>query len=153
MQMTLQEKIDALPAGAVVPKTSVQVAVEYGINPDILLQWTDYLRRSRGAPASTLYAWHAFGTPAYDSLSEWTSPVARLFNGLKPSTRQELAAFYQTLFDRADGDVHAVERAARANATTIHLAIRHVAIKIRELWRLAGVRGMAEHRPNQHHQA
>ena len=91
-----------LPAGAVVPKTSVQVAVDYGINPDILLQWTDYLRRSRGAPASVLYAWHAFGTPAYDSLAAWTSPVARLFDGLKHSTRQELAAFYQTLFDRAN---------------------------------------------------
>ena len=92
-----------LAMGAVVPKTSVQVAVDYGINPDILLQWTDYLRRSQGAPASILYAWHVFGTTAYDSLSEWTSPVARLFDGLKPSTRQELAAFYQTLFDRADG--------------------------------------------------
>ena len=66
-----------LAVGAVVPKTSVQVAVDYGINPEILLQWTDYLRRSRGAPASILYAWHAFGTPAYDSLAEWTSPVAR----------------------------------------------------------------------------
>ena len=92
-----------LAVGAVVPKTSVQVAVDYGINPEILLQWTDYLRRSRGAPASVLYAWHVFGTPAYDSLAEWTSPVARLFDGFKPSTRQELAAFYQSLFDRADG--------------------------------------------------
>jgi hypothetical protein len=77
-----------LAVGAAIPKTSVQLANDYGINPDILLQWTEYLRRSRGAPASVLYAWHAFGTPAYDSLAEWTSPVARLFNGVKHSTRQ-----------------------------------------------------------------
>lgn len=93
---------NSLPIGAVVPKTSAQLASEYGINPDILSQWTDYLRRSRGAPASVLHAWQAFGTPAYDSLSEWRSPVARLFEGIRPSTRKELAAFYQNLFDRAD---------------------------------------------------
>ena len=104
-----------LAVGAVVPKTSVQLAVDYGINPDILLQWTDYLRRSRGAPASILYAWHAFGTPAYDLLAEWTSPVARLLDGRKPSTRQELAAFYQSLFDRADGAWRALHPEALAD--------------------------------------
>ena len=91
-----------LPEDAPIPKTRAQLAARYQLNPDMLLQWAERLRRSKGAPASILYAWHAFGTAAYDSLSEWTSPLARLFEGVEPSTRQELARFYQTLFDRAD---------------------------------------------------
>ena len=90
-----------VPEGAPIPKTRAQLAAEFDLNRDILLQWAERLRRSKGAPASVLYAWHAFGTPGYDSLSEWRSPVATLFEGVRPATQEELAAFYQELFEQA----------------------------------------------------
>ena len=91
-----------LAEGTPVPKTRAQLAAEFDLNPNILLQWAERIRSSHGAPSSVLYAWHAFGTPAYDSLSDWKSPVATLFEGLRPSTREGLATVYQELFDRAD---------------------------------------------------
>lgn len=91
-----------LAEGTPIPKTRAQLAAEFDLNPDILLQWAERIRWSNGAPSSVLYAWHAFGTPAYDSLSEWKSPSATLFEGVRPSTREGLAAVYQELFDRAD---------------------------------------------------
>ena len=92
----------ALAGGTPIPKTRAQLAAEFDLNPDILLQWAERIRWSNGAPSSVLYAWHAFGTPDYESLSSWKSPVASLFEGLRPSTREGLAAVYQELFDRAD---------------------------------------------------
>ena len=91
-----------LAEGMPVPKTRAQLAAEFDLNPDILLQWAERIRRSNGAPSSVLYAWHAFGTPDYDSLSGWKSPVSTLFEGVRPSTREGLATLYQELFDRAD---------------------------------------------------
>ena len=63
----------ALAEGTPVPKTRAQLAAEFDLNPDILLQWAERIRRSNGAPSSVLHAWHAFGTPDYDSLSDWKS--------------------------------------------------------------------------------
>ena len=91
-----------LAEGTPVPKTRAQLAAEFDVNPDILRQWAERIRRSNGAPSSVLHAWHAFGTPDYDSLSDWESPVAALFEGVRPSTREGLAAVYQEVFDRAD---------------------------------------------------
>ena len=91
-----------LAEGTPIPKTRAQLAAEFDLNPDILLQWAERIRWSNGAPSSVLYAWHAFGTPDYDSLSDWKSPVATLFEGVRPSTREGLAAAYQELFDRAE---------------------------------------------------
>ena len=90
-----------LPDGAGIPRNRTRLAAERGLNRDILLRWAERLRASKGAPASVLYSWHAFGTPDYDSLSEWVSPVAALFEGVRPSTREELATFYHELFERA----------------------------------------------------
>ena len=42
------------------PKTTAQVARQYGVNPGFLDQWVERLNRSKGAPASVLFAWHAF---------------------------------------------------------------------------------------------
>ncbi len=91
-----------LAEGTPMPKTRAQLASDFGLNPDILLQWAERIRWSDGAPSSALYAWHAFESPDYDSLSRWESPVATLFEGIRPSTREGLAAVYQELFDRAD---------------------------------------------------
>ena len=91
-----------LAEGTPIPKTRAQLAAEFDLNPDILLQWAERIRRSHGAPSSVLYAWHAFGTPDYGSLAGWKSPVATLFEGVRPSTPEGLAAVYQELFDRAD---------------------------------------------------
>lgn len=91
-----------LAEGTPIPKTRAQLAAEFDLNPDILLQWAEHIRRSHGAPSSVLYPWHAFGTPEYGSLAGWKSPVATLFEGVRPSTLEGLAAVYQELFDRAD---------------------------------------------------
>ena len=92
----------SIPEGAPIPKTRAQLAAEFDLNRDILLQWAERLRQSKGAPASVLYPWHAFGTPDYGSLSEWKSPAATLFEGVRPTTREGLAAVYQELFEQAD---------------------------------------------------
>ena len=99
----------ALAEGTPIPKTRAQLAAEFDLNPDILLQWADRMRWSSGAPSSALYAWHAFGTPDYDALAGWESPVATLFEGVRPSTREGLAAVYQELFDRAERAWKALE--------------------------------------------
>jgi hypothetical protein len=95
----------ALPVGTPVPKTDVQVAREYGINPGFLDHWAEEMSRAKGAPHSVLFAWYAFqssGSLDYKSLSGWTSPAAKLFQGFHPKTREELAARYQELFRQAD---------------------------------------------------
>ena len=107
-----------LATEAVLPKTAAQLAVEYGLNADILSQWADYLRRSKGAPNSAFYAWHAFGTPAYASLDQWTSPVARLFGSTRPSARRALADFYQSLFNRAESAWQAIAPASTRGQET-----------------------------------
>ncbi len=91
-----------LAEGTPIPKTRAQLASEFDLNPGILLQWAERIQWSNSAPSSVLYAWHAFGTGDYKSLSGWKSPVATLFEGARPSTREGLAAVYQELFDRAD---------------------------------------------------
>ena len=85
-----------LPDGIRPPKTHEQLAREYDVNRGFLKQWIDRLRRSRGAPASVFYAWHAFGTDA--SLDDWMSPAAKYFSDFRPAGRRSLAAHYESLF-------------------------------------------------------
>ena len=88
-----------LPAGAPIPKTLDQLAREFDVNSSFLKQWVERLRRSKGAPASVFFGWHAFGTD--QTLDEWASPAAELFRDFDPSNREELAARYGVLFRRA----------------------------------------------------
>ena len=88
-----------LPEGIRPPKTHEQLAREYDVNRDFLKQWIDRLRRSRGAPASVFYAWHAFGVDA--SLDDWLSPAAKHFADFRPADRRALAAHYESLFRQA----------------------------------------------------
>ncbi len=88
-----------LPEGIRPPKTHEQLAREYDVNRDFLKQWIDRLRRSRGAPASVFYAWHAFGVDA--SLDDWLSPAAKHFADFRPADRGALAAHYESLFRQA----------------------------------------------------
>ncbi|MBL8174266.1 MAG: DUF1549 domain-containing protein [Bryobacterales bacterium] len=85
-----------LAAGKAAPRTLVQIARHYDINPSILEQMVEHLERSNGAAASVLYAFENFGKqrPA----GEWTSPAAKLLEGFTGGTRQALADRYQTLF-------------------------------------------------------
>jgi cytochrome c553 len=94
----------SLPAGTPAPKTNIQVAREYGINPGFLDHWAEEMRRAKGAPHSVLFAWYAFqanGSLDDKSVSGWTSPAAKVFEGFHPKTRAELAARYQQLFQQA----------------------------------------------------
>jgi len=80
-----------------VPRTVVQIASEFGVNPGFLEQMVDYLKRSDGAVASPLYAWEILGTEA--ALPAWASPVAKLFGGFPDSSKPEaLAARFEQLF-------------------------------------------------------
>jgi hypothetical protein len=88
-----------LPAGTPAPKTTVQIARQYGVNPSFLEQMVAHLRRSDGAPASVLYAWEIYGTDK--PLAAWTSPTAKLFADFRPANRAALAARYQELFAAA----------------------------------------------------
>ena len=95
----------SLPAGAPVPKTNVQIARQYGINPGFLNHWAEEMVRAKGAPNSVLFAWYAFdakGSLDDNSLSGWTSPAATRFQGFRPKTREQLAAHYQESFQEAD---------------------------------------------------
>jgi len=94
-----------LPAGTPIPKSNVQIAREYGINPGILDHWVEEMHRAKGAPHSVLFAWYVFDAQhALDSktLSAWTSPAAQSFQQFHPKTREELAAKYQQLFQEAN---------------------------------------------------
>lgn len=94
------EKILLAPhIGPLTPRTAVQIANKYGVNPDFLDQLVDYLERSNGATASVLYAWETLGTDA--PRSNWTSPVAQLFQNHRGATREELASHYEALFRQA----------------------------------------------------
>jgi hypothetical protein len=84
---------------AKVPLSVVQIANLYQVNPGFLEQLVDYLQRSNGAPASVLYAWEIQGTGAL--LSAWSSPAAALFPAASTSSRETLAARYETLFHQA----------------------------------------------------
>ncbi|MDX1983799.1 MAG: DUF1549 domain-containing protein [Bryobacteraceae bacterium] len=88
-----------LPAGQPVPRTIVQIARRYDVNPSILQQMVEHLERSKGAPASVLYAFENFGLEKPDA--PWTSPAAKLFEGFRAATREDVAARYQQLFTRA----------------------------------------------------
>ena len=88
-----------LPDGIRPPKTHEQLAREYDVNRGFLKQWIDRLRRSRGAPASVFYGWHAFGADA--SFDDWMSPAAKYFSGFRPAGRRSLAAHYESLFRQA----------------------------------------------------
>ena len=88
-----------LPPGSVIPRTIVQIARRHDVNPRFLQQMVDHLERSKGASASALYAFENFGLDG--SPSAWTSPVAKLFEGLSANTREEVAAHYQRLCLRA----------------------------------------------------
>ena len=79
---------------AEVPRTVVQIAAAFGVNPGFLEQMVDYLKRSDGAVASPLYAWEVYGSP----LTAWASPAAPLFAGFPASSPEALAAKYEELF-------------------------------------------------------
>ena len=74
----------------------MQIANQYGVNPGYLMQLVDYLQRSNGATASVLYAWEILGTGA--RLSDWASPVAKLFTDQPAGAPEALAARYEALF-------------------------------------------------------
>jgi hypothetical protein len=84
------------------PLTIVQIANRHGVNPGYLMQLVDYLQRSNGATASALYAWEILGTGA--RLSNWASPVAKLFTDQPAGTPEALAARYEAYFQRAAKD-------------------------------------------------
>ncbi len=83
----------ALPPGKA-PRTTAQLAQQYGVNLGYLGQWVEELERSKGAPHSVLFAWHEIGK----SWTAWTSPVAKLFEGHTSDSREQLAARYQEVF-------------------------------------------------------
>lgn len=87
------------PAGMQAPKTTVQIARKHDVNPSFLEQLVEHLGRSNGAPASQLYAWETFGSSK--PLTEWASPVAKLFPAERHSDRNALAAAYQERFKEA----------------------------------------------------
>jgi hypothetical protein len=84
---------------AVTPKTVVQIATQFGVNPGFLEQMVDYLKRSDGAVASPLYAWEILGTGG--KMADWKSPAAKLFEGFVASSPEALAAKYEALFLQA----------------------------------------------------
>ncbi len=88
-----------LPANAPVPRTLVQIARHYGVNAGFLEQLVEYFDRSKGAPASVLYAFENFGLSR--PMGEWSSPAAKLFEGFQAKTRDEIAGRYQQLFLQA----------------------------------------------------
>ena len=95
-----------LPEGTPIPKTRDQLAREFDVNPGFLQQWIERLRRSKGAPASVFFGWHAYGTD--QSLEDWSSPAAGLFREFKPASREELAGRYADLFRQAVGEWQAL---------------------------------------------
>jgi len=78
------------------PRTVVQIAADFGVNPGFLEQMVEHLKRSDGAVASPLYAWEILGTGA--PLASWASPAANLFAGIQVSSPEALAAKYEELF-------------------------------------------------------
>jgi hypothetical protein len=88
-----------LPSGVPAPRTTVQIARQYSVNPSFLEQFVEHLARSSGATASVLYAWEVFGTEK--KIEDWASPAAQLFAGFRPTDRTELAGRYQEFFRQA----------------------------------------------------
>ncbi|MCY3776696.1 MAG: DUF1549 domain-containing protein [Candidatus Aminicenantes bacterium] len=89
-----------LPEEAPIPRTLVQVAHRDKLNPVFLYQWIDRLRRSRGAPYSVLYAWHAQAEGR--SREGWQSPAAKLFENVEAADLTDLASHYQKQFRLAE---------------------------------------------------
>src|SRR5258708_25325660 len=101
-----------VPAGMPVTKTNIQVSRQYGINPGFLDHWVEEMNRAKGAPHSVLFAWYAFdkqGSLDDKSLQAWTSPAAKLFQGFRPKSREELAALYQQHFQQASTEWQALQ--------------------------------------------
>ncbi len=88
-----------LPEGEEPPRTVAQLARRYGVNPGFLEQWVERLDRSKGAPASILFAWNAFRDEQL--LGGWASPAAKTFGEARYASREALAGRYQELFDQA----------------------------------------------------
>ena len=88
-----------LVPGADVPKTLDQLASKYDVNPGFLRQWVERLDRSKGAPNSVFFAWHAFESG--ETLDGWTSPAKAHFLEFPPARREDLAARYEELFRRS----------------------------------------------------
>ncbi|MBI1355102.1 MAG: DUF1549 domain-containing protein [Acidobacteria bacterium] len=103
-----------LPAGKG-PRTPLQIARQYDVKPGFLEQWVERLNRSKGAPASVLFAWHAFN--AGESLAGWASPAAQAFGEWPVASREELAARYQTLFSRAAAEWRTIHPEAAVDFT------------------------------------
>jgi cytochrome c553 len=97
--------------GAPAPRSVVQIARARGVNPSILKQLVEHLRRSQGAAASVLYPWEVFasGKP----FEGWESPARGLFAGFQPASREQLAAKYQELFREAERQWLALPEEAR----------------------------------------
>ena len=111
-----------LPNGTETPLSNIQIARQYGINPGFLDHWVEEMRRAKGAPHSPLFAWYAFqAQKSLDekSLSGWTSPAAKLFEGFHPKSAQELAAKYQDLSNEASRQFLAMQAAHPAEAAKI----------------------------------
>ncbi len=97
-----------LPEGSPIPRTLVQVALRDELNPVFLHQWIDRLRRSRGAPYSVLYAWHAQAEGR--SREGWQSPAAVLFEDFDAAGLTALADHYQKQFRLAEEAWRALTR-------------------------------------------
>jgi cytochrome c553 len=101
-----------LPKGTPTPLSNIQISRQYGINAGFLDHWVEELRRSKGAPHSALFAWYVFQAQhSLDekSLSGWTSPAAKLFDGYHPKSAEELAGRYQELSNEASSQFLALQ--------------------------------------------
>ena len=76
----------------------------------------------KGAPHSALFAWYAFQSQhSLDekSLTGWTSPASKLFEGYHPKSAEELAAKYQELSNEASRQFLAIEASHPKDAAKI----------------------------------
>jgi hypothetical protein len=85
--------------GKETPKTTVQIANQYGVNPSFLDQLIEFFDRSQAASSSVLYAWEIQGRGL--PLSAWSSPAASLFQGEFPKSAEGVAQRYEVLFQQA----------------------------------------------------
>ena len=91
--------------GTLPPDGLARLAAEHGLIPDLLQQWSVFLKDSRAEPNSVLQEWHrAAGT---SRVAADTSSPASLFGGTKPASLEELASAYQALFDAVDAEPNA----------------------------------------------
>ena len=92
------------------PPEAAELAKESRINEAVLKNWVNYLRATDKGPDTIWHAWMNLVEPADDRASSTSSgpqsasenaAIAALFADVAPTSREELAAHYQKLFDRA----------------------------------------------------